>query len=662
MDARCVEIVLRPVSNVEDDNGFVATSDDPWLGVESFDAVGLRGRFVTLIYRSSLWDAPARPVLRFLQEDGGTVERIAGAPIVGAGSWTGRVPHGTVRLLVSPTNRPGRFVFAVERVRRERWLGLLLRGLRNWPRATRSAILTRLIGWRPESDVNLTWAIGSTALDRFGAWRRARTRPLDLAGFDRPRFAWDQARPMRLVVRHDGRRQALERTLDALRAQVFTRWRAVVVPDPLFALAADARITTATTSDDLDLGGTHDWTCVLSSGDILDSTALAIVAERGHADPECLAFYGDAVVPSEAGGMVPLLKPGWSPRLQKASPYIDDWLFVRDLAGWPGQARSSYLSSGVISTSVLDTLRPGTIQPLHRIMGTLAPRFEPRRAPVALPAPSMIATAAIVIPTRDHPSLLSRLIASIRTNSRSGIFQIVVVDNGSVDAETKVLLDTLRRQPDVLVISHPGSFNFSLMCNEAARASCGDVLVFLNDDTEVKTGDWLDRLAAHALAPSVGAVGAKLTYPDGRIQHIGVLVGMGESAGHFGSLAPGDDPGWANRNLVVHEVTAVTGACLAVAREKFEVVGGFDATHLPVELSDIDLCLRLNERGWQTIVDPSVHLLHEESASRGGATLRRLAVYDRERAIFVERWHRVLRDDPTFHPGLSLYRWQAALG
>ena len=200
------------------------------------------------------------------------------------------------------------------------------------------------------------------------------------------------------------------------------------------------------------------------------------------------------------------------------------------------------------------------------------------------------------------------------------------------------------------------------MCNEAARASNGDVLVFLNDDTEIRSDDWLDRLGANAMEPSVGAVGAKLTYPDGRIQHVGVLVGMGESAGHFGALAPGDDPGWANRNLVTHEVTAVTGACLAVARRKFEAVGGFDATHLPIELSDIDLCLKLNERGWQTIVDPSVHIMHEESASRGGATLRRLTVYDRERRIFIERWRHVLRDDPTFHPGLSLYSWQAALG
>ncbi len=660
MRARQPALVLRPEVDVEETDGFLATSREPWLRVDGFDAIGLEGRFVTLTYRASLWDAPVRPMIRFSREDGGVVERIAAAPIAGAGSWTGRVPPGTRRLSISPTNRPGRFAFVLEGVRRETWLGLLARGLRNRPRATRSAILTRLIGWGPESDVNLAWAIGSTAFDGFPAWRRARARPLDLHGIDRPRFFWDQARAIRLVIRTDGRGEALERTLTALRAQVFTRWTAVVTPGPLPASFADARVTAAA-CDGPEPGSTGDWTCVLMSGDVPDPTALAIVAERARHDPGCLVFYGDAMAMNEDGETVPLLKPGWSPRLHESRPYIGDWLFVRDLARWPEQARSAYLTSGAISASTIDALPPGTIQPLHRVMGTLAPRAPSRRASTTSPRPVAV-TTAIIIPTRDHAALLSRLLVSIRANSRSPGFQVVVVDNGSIGAEMTALLATLRQEPDVLVLSHPGPFNFSLMCNEAARASNGDVLVFLNDDTEIRSDDWLDRLGANAMDPSIGAVGAKLTYPDGRIQHVGVLVGMGESAGHFGALAPGDDPGWADRNLVTHEVTAVTGACLAVARQKFEAVGGFDATHLPIELSDIDLCLKLNERGWQTIVDPAVHLMHEESASRGGATLRRLTVYDRERRIFIERWRHVLRDDPAFHPGLSLYSWQAALG
>jgi GT2 family glycosyltransferase len=137
---------------------------------------------------------------------------------------------------------------------------------------------------------------------------------------------------------------------------------------------------------------------------------------------------------------------------------------------------------------------------------------------------------------------------------------------------------------------------------------------------------------------------------------------MGNTAGHFGAGAPEDAPGWLSRNEVVHEVSAVTGACLAVARRKFMLVGGFDAEHLPIELSDIDLCLRLAEKGWRTRLDPLVRLVHAESASRGGATFRRLHVYAEQTRWLHGRWLNALRDDPYFHPGLSLYDREEALG
>ena len=257
---------------------------------------------------------------------------------------------------------------------------------------------------------------------------------------------------------------------------------------------------------------------------------------------------------------------------------------------------------------------------------------------------------------------MTRLTASIRAKTEPGTYRLVVVDNGDAGGPAEAVLADLAAAAEVDVLRRPGPFNFSALCNEPALSSNEDVLVFLNDDMEVRSEGWLDRLASHALEPGVGAVGARLTYPDGRLQHVGVLAGMGGSAGHFGAPAPGDDAGWAGRNSVLHEVSAVTGACLAVARERFEAVGGFDAAHLPIELSDIDLCFKLNARGWQTLVDPAVHLLHEESFSRGGATFRRLDKYGDQRAVFVARWRHVLRDDPVFHPALSLYSWRAALG
>lgn len=217
-----------------------------------------------------------------------------------------------------------------------------------------------------------------------------------------------------------------------------------------------------------------------------------------------------------------------------------------------------------------------------------------------------------------------------------------------------------REQPRFSVIRSPGPFNFSALCNEGAAAADGDYLVFLNNDTQIVSADWIERLLYFATEPDVGAVGAKLLFPNGRVQHVGVVLGMGGVAGHFGAGLKETDPGWLGRNLSPHEVSAVTAACLMIARRKFEAIGGFDAENLPVDLNDIDLCLRLLEQGYRNICHSEVVLLHRQSASRGGG-LRLQRVYARERRYFVDRWRRLIRDDPYFNPGLSLYATSASL-
>jgi GT2 family glycosyltransferase len=212
------------------------------------------------------------------------------------------------------------------------------------------------------------------------------------------------------------------------------------------------------------------------------------------------------------------------------------------------------------------------------------------------------------------------------------------------------------------VLSQAEPFNFAGLCNAGAALGQQPVLVFLNDDTRIDSPDWLFRLTAAAIRPDIGAVGAKLLYPDGRLQHAGVSLGIGETAGHFGAGAAPAEAGWVGRHTVLHETSAVTGACLAVERRKFEAVGGFDSANLPVELNDVDLCLRLAEKGWKSICLSQVSLFHEESASRGGAKFRLLKVHHEERAHFVRRWRTVIRDDPFFHPAFSLFKRQPALG
>ncbi len=651
---------LEPEKDVERRaDGFHALSDEPWLHLRSPDLRRFAGRFVEITYRSSLWDEPVRPIFRFWTTDGRFIDRIAAGPVCGAAIWTGRVPHDLARVSISPTHRKGPFAFAVEQVRRRHWGALVAQGWQQQRRPARSAILTRIIGWRPESDVNLAWAIAAQPLEAYEVWRGSRERPADLTGFDQPRCDWAGAPTIRVFVNRSNDEAALMRTLGSLEAQIFEGWTAIVGANP----SSDPRVTHGKSrgASQRLATGANALTTALAAGDRLEPASLALLVEQAARHPSRRLFYGDEVHRDAGGTRTPRFRPGWDRGVMAGQ--IDGYgSFVRGFDAWPANHQTPFIEDGVLPASFIAGLGRDDVQPLHRfVLETARSPVIPRAAAIRAAAPNDV-SAAVVIVTRDHPALLRRMIDSIRARSKPESYGIVVVDNGSVTPEAKALLAELRLQRGIVQIDCSGPFNFSAMCNEAAAASSGKVLVFLNDDMEVLSEGWLDRLASLALEPTVGAVGARLTYPDGRLQHVGVLVGMGESAGHFGAPASANDPGWGGRNRLVHEVSAVTGACLAVERRKFEAVGGFDAVHLPVELSDIDLCLKLNARGWQTMVDPHVHLMHEESVSRGGATLRRLDVYGGQRAVFVERWRHVLRDDPAFHPGLSLYSSRPALG
>jgi GT2 family glycosyltransferase len=279
-------------------------------------------------------------------------------------------------------------------------------------------------------------------------------------------------------------------------------------------------------------------------------------------------------------------------------------------------------------------------------------------APV--PPPGGWPKAAIVIPTRDHAAFLARCVADLRQATDYPDFHAVIVDNGSVEPEAVALLDGLRGDPRFTVLPFPGPFNYAAMCNAGAAQAGGDVLVLLNNDVTVCDPGWLKALVAWAMRPDVGAVGAKLLYPDGRLQHAGIVIGSGGRAGHVDKDEPADAPGYLGRLASAHEVAAVTGACLAVAREKYEAVGGLDAENLPVDLNDVDLCLRLSERGWRSIWCPQAVLCHVESGSRR-RSLNPASLYASERRYFVLRWRHLIRDDPWFHPALSLYSHAPAL-
>ena len=207
----------------------------------------------------------------------------------------------------------------------------------------------------------------------------------------------------------------------------------------------------------------------------------------------------------------------------------------------------------------------------------------------------------------------------------------------------------------VLRIDAP--FNFAALNNTAAAGAAAPLLAFVNDDILVVEPHWLRAMAALAVLPDVGAVGAKLLYPNGALQHGGIVLGLGPPrvAGHELRGAPGDSPGPQGRLQATRQASAVTAACMVLERRKFEAVGGFDAAAFAVAFNDVDLCLRLGGAGYRTLWTPQARLIHLESATRGadrsGITAGRFAA---EATRMRERWGGRLAADPGYNPNLTL--------
>ena len=260
---------------------------------------------------------------------------------------------------------------------------------------------------------------------------------------------------------------------------------------------------------------------------------------------------------------------------------------------------------------------------------------------------------SILIPSKDHPQILQRAVASIREKSTYTNLEIIVIDNGS-NAENKAEYETLAKQYDFRYCYVPMDFNFSKMCNLAAKEADGDYYLLLNDDTEVITPDWIERMLGQAGLPETGAVGAKLYYPDGDlIQHCGI-TNMYEGPVHklFGySDAVSYDRG---RNRGVVDLVGVTAACLMIAKEKYDVVGGFPEV-LSVAYNDVDFCFSLIEKQYRNVMRNDVRLFHYESLSRGDDhqdEAKRQRLFN-ERMILYTRHPSFVDHDPYYNPQLT---------
>lgn len=261
---------------------------------------------------------------------------------------------------------------------------------------------------------------------------------------------------------------------------------------------------------------------------------------------------------------------------------------------------------------------------------------------------------SVIIPTRDRADLLQRCLDTLLPTSY-GDMEILVVDNGSSAPEALALLDEASRWPRVRVLRWPGAFNYAAINNFAVREASGELVCFLNNDTEMPFSDWLGEMVSLLLAAGEegGCVGAKLLWPNGLVQHGGVVVGTHQLAAHVGNQWFGDEAGYMNRNAIVQQYSAVTAASLLTSRALFEELGGFDAVRFPVAFNDADYCLRVRAAGKKVLWTPFARLLHHESASRGKdvSTMNR-ARAAREMQFFRARWGNY--DDPFYNPNLPL--------
>jgi GT2 family glycosyltransferase len=264
-----------------------------------------------------------------------------------------------------------------------------------------------------------------------------------------------------------------------------------------------------------------------------------------------------------------------------------------------------------------------------------------------LRTPSVMMTASVIIPFRDEPRLLRACIDSVDRTRGVVTPEFLLVDNGSVQPETATLLERLAGRPDVRIRTDDRPFNWAALNNAAAAEATGHVLIFLNNDIEALTMGWLDALCAQAERPDVGAVGARLLYPNHRLQHCGVVIGLGGAAGHVLAGLEDDAPGYLSMAVTTRECTAVTGACLATRRVLFESQGRFDES-LGIDLNDIDYCLRLRRTGLRVLYEPTAELIHHESPSRGTAG------DVRDIRHFIDRWQEsIVAGDPYLSPHLT---------
>ena len=333
-------------------------------------------------------------------------------------------------------------------------------------------------------------------------------------------------------------------------------------------------------------------------------------------------------------------RPGWLPKDIAHLPFV----LLRTRKEQAPTAEEARARVSAVQASLDAIHPPAQVEPGRR------PRTCRVRYAVSTPPPQV----SVLVPTRDRLPLLRRCIRSVQATAYRPL-ELLVVDNASRERRTHAYLRRLEAEGAARILSYPGPFNYSAMNNLAAGEARGEVLCLLNNDVEAIDPGWLTEMVALALQPGVGAVGAKLLYPNDTVQHAGAVAGLFGVAAHGYLRESHDADGYLLQLQTTREVAAVTAACLVIRKDRFLEVGGLDEQELQVAFNDVDLCFKLLRAGYRNLWTPYAELHHRESASRGtderGGDRRRFL---REEAVMRQRWGKLIERDPYYNPNLSL--------
>jgi O-antigen biosynthesis protein len=399
-----------------------------------------------------------------------------------------------------------------------------------------------------------------------------------------------------------------------------------------------------------------DWVGVLNAINKIAAQAMNTLANTvfEHKNAKIIYSDGDKLQAPGFERCLPDFKPDWNLDLFYAQNYTQDLCFFEtDLVHQSGGFDASF----DLTLRAVERIEPSQICHIPQVLvhvrqiGVGSETVGHQKIQHTLPAiPPLV---SLIIPTKNNVALLRQCIDSIVSKTSYQNYEILVVDNGSDQLETLDYLKTLMAHPKIRVIRDNYAFNYSALNNYAVTFVKGEVLGLINDDIEVTSADWLTEMVGHAMRPGVGAVGARLWYPNQTLQHAGMVL-VGGVARHVHKHLPKGEAGFNGRAVLTQNFSAVTGACLVVKKTLFEQVGGLNDQELAVGFNDVDFCLKLLEAGYRNVWTPYAELIHHESATRGqdnSPEKQRRA--EKELRYMRKRWGEKLHIDPAYNPNLS---------